>query len=178
MYVPFICPHPQNCLQQKSKRSEMQKMKLLSCSKQHTDLKEVSDTLVIPCLCWCVLPYYINFFSSWSFYNSNKITVYHKLNSHEKKFFETMCHLSIPFHKIVGRNNKTDRSQIYQNFLCNNQLIIKSRWKPPALDPTYIYMYACILIYTYKPLISEFKFIFHDKMKASMSTRINTSCLM
>lgn len=60
----YICPHPQNCLQQKSKRSEMQKMKLLSCSKQHTDLKELSDTLVIPCLCWCVLPYYINFFSS------------------------------------------------------------------------------------------------------------------
>lgn len=100
MYVPFICPHPQNCLQQKSKRSEMQKMKLLSCSKQHTDLKEVSDTLVIPCLCWCVLPYYINFFSSRSFYNSNKVTVYHKLNSHEKKFFETMCHLSNTYLKL------------------------------------------------------------------------------
>lgn len=152
MYVPFICPHPQNCLQQKSKRSEMQKMKLLSCSKQHTDLKELSDTLVIPCLCWCVLLYYINFFSSWSFYNSNKITVYHKLNSHEKKFFwNYVSFFYYPFHKIVGRNNKIDRSQMYQSF---------------------------ILIYTYKPLISEFKFIFHDKMKASMSTRINTSCLM
>lgn len=149
MYVPFICPHPQNCLQQKSKRSEMQKMKLLSCSKQHTDLKEVSDILVILCLCWCVLPYYINFFSSWSFYNSNKITVYHKLNSHEKKFFETMCHLSTTH--SIKLWEETIRSQMYQNF---------------------------ILIYTYKPLISEFKFIFHDKMKTSMSTRMNTSCLM
>lgn len=96
----------------------------------------------------------------------------------KKVFWIYVSFFYYPFHKIVGRNNKTDRSQIYQNFLCNNQLIIKSRWKPPALDPTYIYMYACILIYTYKPLISEFKFIFHDKMKTSMSTRMNTSCLM
>lgn len=69
----------------------------------------------------------------------------------KKVFWIYVSFVYYPFHKIVGRNNKIDRSQIYQNF---------------------------ILIYTYKPLISEFKFIFHDKMKTSMSTRMNTSCLM
>lgn len=44
---------------------------------QHTDLKEVSDILVIPCLYWCVLLYYINFFSL-IFYKLKQIAIYHK----------------------------------------------------------------------------------------------------